>query len=874
MIDFDKLEIDKSLRPYQNEVKRKVYTEWGAYNSIMLQMPTGTGKTRVFSSIVKDIHKESIRLKKALKVLILVHRRELIEQASETLGLKYNLAHGIILSRFFEQKKMPTQIASVQTLARRISNWKEKSFDYIIIDEAHHSLAPTYKSIIDLYSSAKVLGVTATPYRLNGASFKTIFDKLITSYSVFEFIEKGYLSNYKYYSIPCESYLNHKIRNINEFDISGDYSNKAMYEILDNKRVRADIINAYQKHAKGKKGIVYTINKKHNLQIAHMYNSIGVKAKCIDSNTKPEERTQIIDEFKNGDLEVLCNVNIFSEGFDCPDIEFIQLARPTKSLSLFLQQVGRGLRPHKDIEKVIFLDNVGSHNQFGLPSNQHNWHSYFSGKESTLTSSTQAIPSSSSLLTLNTEIEHGDEEVELLQETEKSDSLDFDEITGFPIFVINYDSFNSFTMFKIFDFKSILEQIMNDLDIIDEVDQDEFKFPTDEIEEFYEDVKYYNSFIKVRNENLHGIININKEVILPIEYNEIQLPNGYGFSICKKQGREGLIDVINKLIIIPFEYDSIQNAFYTGNLKNFIVSKNSKDGIYNLDLGLVLDTVFDEIIVEKNHYCVRNDSKWKIYNEDFQLVEAFESIQEVKDSDDHCIVSYNGFYGLWDTVSGDLVLPISYSSFTFKYGYIIASYKTYGIISIEYFLLMDEFFDSIIPPHYTKMSFWDKSKLLCYGSTKDSTDSSISGYGIIDINGNSIITTKYESIEKYKDKLLVRKSLFWQIIDWEENIICSSNKKSITKERYASLSPKNLPNIINLSHKVSTDSESTTFKVYNANELSIGQHIKHKKLGKGEIKEIYKSKKGNDCFAVKFEKHGIMKLTIALSPIKPVDASM
>lgn len=171
MIDFEMLKVysktDESLRNYQQENKQKVYDAWSAGRSVMLQMPTGTGKTRLFVSIIKDIFHFSRDTKRAIKVLVLVHRTELIDQIDEELSYRYELAHGIIQSGDKERKHYPIQLASVQTLNKRLDNWKEKAFDFIIVDEAHHVEAKSYQKIISAFPDALLLGVTATPVRLS-----------------------------------------------------------------------------------------------------------------------------------------------------------------------------------------------------------------------------------------------------------------------------------------------------------------------------------------------------------------------------------------------------------------------------------------------------------------------------------------------------------------------------------------------------------------------------------------------------------------------------------------------------------------------------------------------------------------------------------
>lgn len=416
-VNFSELNPDEdiTLRDYQVENKRKIYEAWQCHRSVMLQMPTGTGKTRLFVSIAKDLHNWGGKNKMAVKILILAHRKELIDQISTNVGVRYGLAHGLIVSQSQENKMYPVQVGSVPTLNRRLEKWSDKDFDVIIIDEAHHVKANSYKKIISEYPTARILGVTATPYRLNGAGFRPEFDELIISPSVAEFIKRGYLCEYDYYSIKPESMLQNQINNM-ALNLDGDYLDSAMMDVMDRDSIRAGIIETYLKIAKGKKGIVYTVNCDHNRHICEKFISKGVKAVAIDSDTPKEKRDEIVRDFRNGKIDVLCNVNIFSEGFDCPDVEFIQLARPTKSLSLFLQQIGRGLRPSAGKEKAIILDNVGLYNKFGFPSARRKWRYHFEGKDVNDETAYSAIKGEEIREVFD--IEEGNDEVNLLHSSE------------------------------------------------------------------------------------------------------------------------------------------------------------------------------------------------------------------------------------------------------------------------------------------------------------------------------------------------------------------------------------------------------------------------------------------------------------------------
>ncbi|MBR1625890.1 MAG: DEAD/DEAH box helicase [Bacteroidales bacterium] len=385
MINFDGIiQHNANLRPYQVDMKKRIFETWQkGMKSIMMQMPTGTGKTILFCSIIKDIWDYHFDDRKPLcKFLILVHRKELIEQVQKTLYTKIGLAHGVIAGGRSEDEFYHIQVAMVHSLARdrRLQRWKDNEFDFIICDEAHHFLANDYTKIRATFPDAYLLGVTATPYRLNHQPFTDSFNILLRTKSVNKFIKEGWLSEYEYYSIEPTSKLQLEIDNLRILN-TGDYSENAMSKALDNRQIRAGVVKTWLKYAKGKKTIVYTINQKHNEHLCNEFNDTGFVCIAIDSNTPKEEREEYVEQFRKREITIICNVNIFSEGFDCPDVECIQLARPTTSLSMYLQQVGRGLRIAENKDKTIFLDNVGLYNRFGLPSVNRQWQRHFEGKD-------------------------------------------------------------------------------------------------------------------------------------------------------------------------------------------------------------------------------------------------------------------------------------------------------------------------------------------------------------------------------------------------------------------------------------------------------------------------------------------------------------
>ena len=322
----------------------------------------------------------------------------------------------------------------------------------IVIDEAHHALAKTYKEMWERFPNAKFLGLTATPCRLNGKGFTDLFDVLVQSWDVPEFISKGRLATYDFVSIKSDGVTQRLIDSLQKRGADGDYQNKEMDMLLNKKPSIERLYRSLEEFGKGRKGIVYAINISHANAIAEFYREHGIAAVAIDSKTPSSLRKELIERFKassntsqyfskthpssltlkggstafpkplspqgTGDvtapprrseplrskdggpskvspdclcgvnrladglapIQVLVNVDIFSEGFDCPDVEFVQLARPTLSLAKYLQMVGRGLRVAKGKKNCLIIDNVGLYRVFGLPSQVWNWNAMFEGK--------------------------------------------------------------------------------------------------------------------------------------------------------------------------------------------------------------------------------------------------------------------------------------------------------------------------------------------------------------------------------------------------------------------------------------------------------------------------------------------------------------
>ena len=361
------------LFDYQEDMVKRVQEAFKHHDAVMVQMPTGTGKTYLLAALVGLFLKE--------EVWVVAHRRELVSQIKDT------------LERFFSSLKTTSiKVTSIQWLSRHYGEMEEKP-GLIVIDEAHHALAETYAEVMNAYPKAKKLGLTATPYRLNGKGFTDLFDTLLCSWSMEKFIAEGRLSLYDYYSIKPDSAAQLLIDSLQKRGADGDYQQKELNEVMDVKPSLERLCLTIKEYVPGKKGIVYAISIQHAEHIAEFYRENGIKAVAISSKTPLAERQELIERFKSSslssslnsssdDIEVLVSVDLFSEGFDCPDVEFIQLARPTLSLAKYMQMVGRGLRVAEGKEYCVILDNVGLYKRFGLPSVDRDWQSMFEGRTS------------------------------------------------------------------------------------------------------------------------------------------------------------------------------------------------------------------------------------------------------------------------------------------------------------------------------------------------------------------------------------------------------------------------------------------------------------------------------------------------------------
>ena len=381
--------MNEILRDYQREMLERLQEAWKTCRSVMVQMPTGTGKSFLMAEVIKSLQFTVYSLQPSHPVLVVAHRIELIEQISQTLE-RFGIEHGVIDRTTVDiesvTQKHQVVVASIQTLSRRVGpdnpDFSPFTFHFslIIVDEAHHAVAGSYRWMWEKWPEARFLGLTATPCRLSGKGFTDLFDVLLQSESIQGFIDKGWLSDFEYVSVTPENWMLERIHGLKKRGVDGDYQVKEMATVMDSPESIRHLYQSYEEFVKGKKGIVYAINREHARHIAEYYTLKGVRCAVIDSNTPGEERSHSVEAYRLNRLDVLINVDIFSEGFDCPEVEFIQLARPTLSLSKYLQQVGRGMRVSEGKDCVLILDNVGLYQTFGLPTDRRDWRMMFHGR--------------------------------------------------------------------------------------------------------------------------------------------------------------------------------------------------------------------------------------------------------------------------------------------------------------------------------------------------------------------------------------------------------------------------------------------------------------------------------------------------------------
>ena len=346
------------LRPYQVDLtdQTRALMQSGVM-SILLQSPTGSGKTLLTAWMLKTA------AGKRMTSWFVVHRRELVKQSIRAFD-EVGVRHGVCAAGFVEHKRALIQLGSIQTLARRYKNYHPPSL--IVWDEAHHVAAKSWRSIYEQFPNAFHVGLTATPERLDGKGLGKWFQRMINGPSVEWLIENKFLSPYRLYVPSTISTAGLPTR-------MGDYAVAALERTSDTPTITGDAIGEYKKRAAGKRAVAFCVSIQHSKHVVDMFNAAGIRAAHIDGDTDANERDRLLSLFAEQRLDLVSNVDLFGEGYDLPSLEVAILLRPTQSLGLYLQQVGRALRPNAGKAQAVILDHAGNSQRFGLPDDPRDW---------------------------------------------------------------------------------------------------------------------------------------------------------------------------------------------------------------------------------------------------------------------------------------------------------------------------------------------------------------------------------------------------------------------------------------------------------------------------------------------------------------------
>jgi superfamily II DNA or RNA helicase len=343
------------LRPYQTEVIAKAAQS----KRPLLCLPTGSGKTVIASEI--------IRLAENKHVVFLAHRRELIHQTRDKLA-EFDVAAGVLLAQHPTDHTLPVQVASVQTLWSRCFRQTQDlpPANIVFVDEAHHVRARTYQQILAAYPDAQVIGMTATPCRRDGRGLGNVFDELIEGPSVEELIKLGFLVGTKVYAPSKPNLKGVRTK-------GGDYVESQLDQRMNTDKLVGDIVSRWLRLGERRKTVCFATTIAHSIHLKDEFVKLGVKAAHLDGDTPKDERDEILQRLSSGELELVSNCMVLTEGWDQPDVSCCILARPTKSTMLYRQMVGRVLRPFAAKDHALILDHAGAVFQHGFVEDPVEW---------------------------------------------------------------------------------------------------------------------------------------------------------------------------------------------------------------------------------------------------------------------------------------------------------------------------------------------------------------------------------------------------------------------------------------------------------------------------------------------------------------------
>jgi DNA repair protein RadD len=348
-----------TLRPYQHQAVEQIRQAYRqGHRAVLFVLPTGGGKTVVFSHIAEQAAARGNR------ICVLVHRQELLRQASASLSA-LGVRHGLIAANRSMDLSAPVQVASVQTLARRLRHIPADLFQLLVIDEAHHSNAGTWAKVLQHFGSARVLGVTATPCRSDGRGLGEHYQALVMGPTPAELTEQGFLAAARVLAPPGPSMMSLRKR-------MGDYDLAQAGQILQAGQALGDTLSHYRRYLDGQTAIAFCCSVAHAEAVAELFNRHGVAAASIDGTMDSSTREQLLGDLGAGRLKVLTSCQLIGEGVDVPSVAGAILLRPTQSVSLHLQMIGRCLRPQPGKTAVI-LDHVGNVLRLGHHLEEREW---------------------------------------------------------------------------------------------------------------------------------------------------------------------------------------------------------------------------------------------------------------------------------------------------------------------------------------------------------------------------------------------------------------------------------------------------------------------------------------------------------------------
>ena len=345
------------LRPYQQRMIDDARAALRRTNRVLLQGPTGCGKTAL------TVHMMGTAASQGKRSVFLVHQNELLSQTSRALW-EQRLEHGMIAAGK-RPSRLPAQVASVQTLVRRLDQYPDP--DLIIIDECHRSAASTYQRVLEAYPNARVIGLTATPRRTDGKGLSDTYGEIVQGPTIRQLIDAGYLCDYEIYAPPSTVDLSAVKTSM------GDYDKRELEQTMDKPTITGDAVATYRKHASGKRAAVMCVSIRHAEHVRDSYQAAGIPAEMLEGSMTNTERETVINRLKSGETLVVTAVNLLVEGLDVPGIEVVQWLRPTKSLIVFMQGNGRGFRTAPGKDRLIILDQVGNWKLHGLPDEDREW---------------------------------------------------------------------------------------------------------------------------------------------------------------------------------------------------------------------------------------------------------------------------------------------------------------------------------------------------------------------------------------------------------------------------------------------------------------------------------------------------------------------